>query len=78
METYTEQPQTELSGLLERAARDGEVRIQRTDGTVFILQPQDRLPSPLDVAGIDLPVSTEEIIEIIREGRERKDVLHLE
>lgn len=71
METYTENQQTELSVLLERAAQDGEVRIQRTDGTVFILRPQRQLPSVLDVVGIDLPVSTREIVEFIREGRER-------
>ena len=70
MQTYSE-TQENLSVLLERAREEGEVRIKRTDGEVFILKPESRKRSALDVAGIDLGVSTKEIVEFIREGRER-------
>lgn len=70
MQTYLE-TQENLSVLLERAREQGEVRIKRNDGQVFILKPDRARRSPLDVAGIDLGVSTKEIVEFVREGRER-------
>ena len=70
MQTYLE-TQEDLSVLLERAREQGEVRIQRADGQVFILKPERKKRSALDVAGIDLGVSTEEIVAFVREGRER-------
>ena len=69
MQTYTE-TQENLSVLLERASDEGEVRIKRTNGQVFILKPEKAKRSALDVAGIDLGVSTEEIVEFVRERRE--------
>ena len=70
MQTYSE-TQENLSVLLERAREQGEVRIKRTDGQVFILKPERAKRSVLDVMGIDLGVSTKEIVEFVREGRER-------
>jgi hypothetical protein len=70
MQTYLE-TQENLSVLLERASEEGEVRIKRTDGQVFILKPERAKRSVLDVMGIDLGVSTKEIVEFVREGRER-------
>ena len=70
MQTYLE-TQESLSVLLERAREEGEVRIKRLDGQVFVLKPEKIKRSALDVAGIDLGVSTKEIVELIREGRER-------
>lgn len=67
----TETEQTEFSGFVGRAARDGEVQMKQTDETIFVPEPADELHSPLDVAGVDLPISTQEIIELIREERER-------
>ena len=72
MQTYTESELESLSSLLEQASREGEVRIQRADGASFILRPEKIKRSPLDIAGIDLHISTQEIIEIVREGRERQ------
>ena len=37
----------------------------------FVLQPESSGTSPLDVEGVDLGVSGAEIVEMIREGRER-------
>ncbi|MCI0489013.1 MAG: type II toxin-antitoxin system Phd/YefM family antitoxin [Blastocatellia bacterium] len=72
MQTYLENQQQSLSFLLEQAEREGEVRIQRADGQIFVLRPEKVKRSALDVAGIKLDVSTEEIVEFIREGRERE------
>ena len=70
MQTYSE-TQENLSALLERASEEGEVRIKRADGQVFVLKPENPKRSALDIAGIDLDISTEEIVEFVREGRER-------
>ena len=70
MQTYLE-TQENLSALLERAREQGEVRIQRADGQVFVLKPERKKRSALDVTGIDLGVSTQEIVAFVREGRER-------
>lgn len=71
MQIYTGSEQESLAFLLEQAVRDGEVRIRREDGAVFVLRPEQAQRSALDVRGVDLNVSTQEIIEIVREGRER-------
>jgi hypothetical protein len=71
MQTFTEETQENLSDLLERASDEGEVRIKRNNGQIFILKPERTKPSAFDIAGIDLGISTKEIIEFVREGRER-------
>ena len=55
--------------LLEEAFTKGEVRIQRDDGQIFIIQPDTRSASPLDVEGVNLGITTADIIECIHEGR---------
>ena len=71
MQSYQENQQQSLSFLLDQAQREGEIRIQRADGQVFVLKPEAAKRSALDVASIKLNVSTKEIIEFVREGRER-------
>ena len=68
--TYSEARQN-LATLLDVANRDGAVAIRRRDGQTFILSPEVAGNSGLDVDGIDLDVTTEEIVDIIRQGRER-------
>lgn len=70
MQTYLE-TQENLSVWLERAREEGEVRIERADGEVFLLKPEQKKRSALDVKGITLGVSTREIVEFVRDGRER-------
>lgn len=70
MQTYLETQQS-LAVLLEQARQNGGVRIQREDGQTFILRPDTPIGSPLDVTGVDLGVSTKEIIDFIREGRKQ-------
>ena len=70
MRTYLE-AQQDLSTLLEQARRDGAVRIQSKEGQTFVLKPEGSARSPLDVKGVDLNLSRQEIIEFIHEGRKR-------
>ncbi len=66
--TYTEARQ-KLAALLEQAAKYGEVRIKRRDGQVFVIKPQKRKGSPLDVPGVKVKLSRREILQSIEEGR---------
>jgi len=66
--TYSEARQN-LASLLEKALREGSVRVKRKDGQTFIIVPETREGSPLDVEGIDLDLTKEEIIQFIHEGR---------
>ena len=66
--TYSEARQ-KLARLLEQAVIDGEVRITRKDGRVFVIRPETPSDSPLDVDGLDLGISVEEIVQFIAEGR---------
>ena len=70
MNTYTfTEARQKLASLLEQAARNGEVRIKRRDGQVFVIRPQKRQGSPLDIDGIELNLSRDEILESIAESR---------
>lgn len=66
--TYTEARQN-LATLLDKAVADGEVRIRRRDGSVFVIRPEPVIGSPLDVDGVDLGLSAGEIISFIAESR---------
>jgi len=68
--TYSEARQN-LASLLEQAAKEGEVRIKRKDGQVFVVKLQPRVDSPLDVDSVELGITTAEIVQFIQEGRER-------
>ena len=68
--TYTEARQ-QLATLLDQARREGAVRIRRRDGATFVLTFEPELGSPLDVGGIKTDLSAEEIVQLVREGRER-------
>jgi PAS domain-containing protein len=66
--TYSEARQN-LATLLEKAVTEGEVRVRRKDGQVFVIIPEVTAGSPLDVEGINIELTREEILEFIREGR---------
>jgi hypothetical protein len=66
--TYSEARQR-LASLLERARREGAVRIRRKDGQLFVLRPEPTSGSPFDVPAIGTRLNREEIVEAIREGR---------
>jgi PHD/YefM family antitoxin component YafN of YafNO toxin-antitoxin module len=68
--TFSEARQ-KFAAVLEKAKKEGRVLIKRKDGSLFAIQPVSRQESPLDVDGVDLGLSAAEIVEIVREVRER-------
>lgn len=68
--SYSEARQ-KLSMVLKQAENTGKVIIRRKDGQTFALVPEKIASSPLDVPSIKAKITTEEIVDIIREGRER-------
>ncbi len=68
--TYSEARQ-KLAFVLEQAEDTGKVLIRRKDGRTFALVPERNVTSPLDVPSIKAKITTQEIVDIIREGRER-------
>jgi len=68
--TYSKARQN-LASLLEQAVKEGEVRIKRKDGRIFVIKPETAKDSPLDVEGVSLGILTDEIIRFIHEGRRK-------
>ena len=66
--TYSEARQR-FAAILERARREGAVRIRRKDGTVFVLQPEAQQGSPLNVPAVKLKLTRDEVVDLVREGR---------
>ncbi|MCE7987393.1 MAG: type II toxin-antitoxin system Phd/YefM family antitoxin [Caldilinea sp. CFX5] len=66
--TYSKARQN-FAALLDRAAQEGEVRIKRRDGRMFVILPERQDRSPLDMEGITLAFTREEIIQFVHEGR---------
>ena len=69
--SFTEARQ-HFASLLEEAKKEGAVCIKKRDGEAFYLKPAESKKSPLDIKGVDLEINSTEIIDIVREGRERK------
>ncbi|NKI33897.1 prevent-host-death protein [Wenzhouxiangella sp. XN79A] len=72
MKSYTySQARQNLAHLLDLAKTE-DVEIRRRDGSVFILrarQQSDR--SPLDVPAVDADIDMDDILDAVRESRER-------
>jgi hypothetical protein len=66
--TYSEARQN-FASLLEHAMRDGAVRVRRKDGQLFLIVPEESDGSPLNVEGVDIDLSRDEIVDFIQEGR---------
>ena len=67
---YTDTEATKnLPILLNEAQKAGAVGIRCEDGRTFVVAPERAAASPLDVPGVDLGVTTEEIVACVREGR---------
>lgn len=65
------QARQNFSSLLNQAKEEGEVMIKRRDGSTFILKPISAQYSPLDITGLNIDISREEIVDIQREIRAR-------
>jgi hypothetical protein len=59
----------QFAELLNRAWREGQVEIRRRDGRRFIVQPNQRGGSPLNVPGVDANLSRQEIVSLVRESQ---------
>ncbi len=68
--SFTEARQ-HFASLLEAAKQDGIVCIRKRDGEAYYLQPVIPGRSALDVAGVDLNLDAQEIVDLVRAGRER-------
>lgn len=68
--TFTEARQ-HFASLLEEAKREGVVCIKKRDGEAYYLRPVVPKQSPLDVEGVDLNLDAQEIVDLVRAGRER-------
>jgi antitoxin Phd len=66
--TYSEARQ-KLACLLDQALKEGEVRVKRKDGRVFVIKPQPVSGSPLDIEGLELWISAGKILEAFQERR---------
>ena len=72
MTTYTaNEARGNLALLLNEARQQGAVEIRDDDGEVYVLKfvSPSRGRSPLDVPRTKVDISTDEIVEIVREGR---------
>jgi len=68
--SFTEARQ-HFASILDEAKKEGVVCIKKRDGEMFYLKPATPKKSPLDVAGVDLGLSSAEIVALLRKGRER-------
>jgi antitoxin Phd len=78
MRVYTfSEARQRLAALLDEAQQRGAVRIKRRDGREFEIAPVHRKGSSLDVEGVTLGISAEEIISTLKEVRARVSSLEL-
>ena len=66
--TYSEARQR-LASLLEQSRREGQVRIRRRDGQLFVVQPAAGAGSPLDVPAVTARLRPGELETLVRESR---------
>ena len=72
MKVYTfSEARQNFAAVLDRAQKDGTVRITRRDGRIYTIQPAREPSSPLDVKPVRLKLSRSEIVQAVRESRER-------
>ena len=72
MNTYIySEARQKFATILDKAKKDGKVLIKRKDGSIFEIKSLVQNKSPLDVKGIKINLNKEEIIDILKEVRER-------
>lgn len=72
MRVYTDTQAKQHFADLLAFAENEEVMIKRKDGVVFLLSSKKIVSSPFDIEGINTKVSTQEILEAVRESRQCK------
>ena len=68
--TYSE-ARKKFASVLDKAYREGAVRIKRRDGKVFVVRPEKKNITPLDVQGLNLEINRQEILDFILAGRRK-------
>ncbi len=68
--TYSEARQN-FAAVLDKAKKEGKVLIKKRDGSSFILSPLPLAESPLNVRGINIDLTSQEIIDVLKEVRRR-------
>ena len=68
--TYTDARQN-LAQILDEAKGNGEVFIKRKNGQMFKVLLVQEQKSGLDVPGVNVDISTNEVVDLIRSMRER-------
>lgn len=69
MKVYTySQARQQLAELLDSSEKE-EVLIRRRDGSTYLIVPKSMPTSPFDIPGIKTNISTQDILEAIRESR---------
>lgn len=73
MKTYTfSEARQKFAAILNQAQLEGEVLIKRRDGSSFIIKPIKEITSPLNVKGININISKDEIIDVLNEAKHRQ------
>ncbi|MCD6115554.1 type II toxin-antitoxin system Phd/YefM family antitoxin [bacterium] len=67
--TFSEARQ-KFASILNQAVIEGEVLVRRKDGSSFIIKPIERTESPLNVKGVNINISSDDIVDIMHEIRE--------
>ena len=60
-----------FASVLETARQEGIICISKRDGESFYITPVKPKKSPLDIKGVDLGLSSEDIVSLVNEGKER-------
>lgn len=69
MMTYSyEKAKKNFDLVFKKASIDGKVAI-RKDDQIYILMPASKNVSPLDIEGVDMEISSQDIIQFIHESR---------
>ena len=72
MSTYTySEARQNFAAVLDKAKKEGKVLIKKRDGSSFILSPLPLAESPLNVRGINIDLTSQEIIDVLKEVRSR-------
>ena len=63
----TSQVQKQLVEILQKVLREGQIQFKSKEGQIFVIRPLPSVKpsksSPLDVRGIKLPVTTNDILQ---------------
>ena len=68
--SFTEARQN-FAATLEIARKEGVVCVRKKGGEAFHIRPATPKSSPLDIKGVNLNLNVADIVDLVRQGRER-------